>query len=362
MSQQDYAPPDTPWLFGQRTDLWAFGGSAVVSMLLLAVGGATGMLAGDAPWLLWLVLVVCIDVAHVWTTLFRVYLDGDEVRRRPFVYGLTPVLTYLALVCLHAVSAAFFWRGLAYVAVFHFVRQQAGWLNLYNQRGPSAARIDQHLERTTLYASMLYPLAHWHAHLPRDFHWFIDGDFVPGLPAGPVAWLEAPYWGLLACYGARQLQLLRQGTLHPGKLLLIATTWACWHLGIITFGSDYGFTVTNVLVHGVPYAVLVYRYADARRQTNPRTWAARVMGGGLFAYAGVCIALAAAEETAWDLLVWHEYASAPGPLGSLQTVGWLVPLLALPQATHYVLDGVIWKRRRNPAVARALQTRQNPVG
>jgi hypothetical protein len=24
---------------------------------------------------------------------------------------------------------------------------------------------------------------------------------------------------------------------------------------------------------------------------------------------------------------------------------WLVPLLALPQSTHYVLDGFIWRRR-----------------
>ncbi len=27
---------------------------------------------------------------------------------------------------------------------------------------------------------------------------------------------------------------------------------------------------------------------------------------------------------------------------------WLVPLLAVPQLTHYVLDGFIWKRRTAP--------------
>jgi hypothetical protein len=29
----------------------------------------------------------------------------------------------------------------------------------------------------------------------------------------------------------------------------------------------------------------------------------------------------------------------------------IVPLLALPQLTHYVLDGYIWRRRSNPSVA-----------
>ena len=30
---------------------------------------------------------------------------------------------------------------------------------------------------------------------------------------------------------------------------------------------------------------------------------------------------------------------------------WLVPLLALPQLTHYVLDGFVWKRKNNPDFA-----------
>ena len=29
----------------------------------------------------------------------------------------------------------------------------------------------------------------------------------------------------------------------------------------------------------------------------------------------------------------------------------IVPLLAVPQFTHYVLDGFVWKRRTNPELA-----------
>ena len=35
-------------------------------------------------------------------------------------------------------------------------------------------------------------------------------------------------------------------------------------------------------------------------------------------------------------------------LGSARLV--LVPLLALPQITHYVLDGFIWRRKSNPGL------------
>jgi hypothetical protein len=35
---------------------------------------------------------------------------------------------------------------------------------------------------------------------------------------------------------------------------------------------------------------------------------------------------------------------------------WLVPLLALPQSTHYVLDGFIWRRKKDTPVSTNLPT------
>ena len=32
----------------------------------------------------------------------------------------------------------------------------------------------------------------------------------------------------------------------------------------------------------------------------------------------------------------------------------VVPLLAVPQLTHYVLDGFLWRRRANPRLGRLL--------
>ena len=59
--------------------------------------------------------------------------------------------------------------------------------------------------------------------------------------------------------------------------------------------------------------------------------------------------LAFAEELLWDRGVWHERSWL---FGTAWDIGqWkvaLVPLLALPQLTHYILDGFIWRRRSNP--------------
>src|SRR5436190_16778517 len=83
-----------PWLFSPAIDLWAFGGSAALSFLLLAIGGVLGLLHSDAPEWTWITCVLLIDVAHVYATGFRVYFDREELARRPGLYFGTPVACF----------------------------------------------------------------------------------------------------------------------------------------------------------------------------------------------------------------------------------------------------------------------------
>ena len=120
--------------------------------------------------------MLAVDVAHVWSTIWRVHLDPAELARRPALYLGTPVLIWVGGVLLHSSSSAWFWRVLAYMAVYHFVRQQYGWVALYRRRlGAPVTRLGRVLDDAAIYSSTLYPLLWWHAHLPREFSWFIDG-------------------------------------------------------------------------------------------------------------------------------------------------------------------------------------------
>jgi hypothetical protein len=346
-----------PWLFGRTTDLAAFGGSAVLSFAALALGAVTGLLHGDAPAWVWLSMILAVDVAHVWSTSFRVYLDGAEVRRRPLLYLGVPVACYAVGVAIHATSADLFWRVLAYVAVFHFVRQQYGWIALYGRRAGEAARLDRALDTVAIYSATVYPLLWWHAHLPRAFVWFVEDDFVRGL-ATPLAGALLPlYWLVLAAFCARQVWLVATGrTVVWGKVLVVLTTWACWWAGIMAFDSDYAFTVTNVLIHGIPYLVLTYRYGRARAAQASSSGVARVLRGGAVAFVAFVVAAAFLEEALWDRWVWHDrpWLFGPGAEVSATVLTLLVPLLALPQATHYVLDAWIWRVRKNPRLREEL--------
>jgi hypothetical protein len=350
-----------PWLFSRQIDLLAFGGSALAAWLLIALGAAFGWLGTDSPEWTWLLCVVAIDVAHVWSTGFRVYFSRAELQGRPLLYAAVPALAYLAGVALHALSPLAFWRGLAYLAVFHFVRQQVGFMKLYGRRNVAQTSLDTVCDRAAVTLSMVYPLIYWHAQLPRAFTWFVPGDFVSAAPLRELARAVLPFAQLgcgvaLAAFLGRQLVLFRRGTWVPGKVVLVIATCSCWVLGIVVFDSDYAFTVSNVILHGVPYFVLTHRYARASSQSS---WARRIALAGVGPSVLLCVFFAVCEETLWDRLVWHErpeYFGEVFPLSAL-TLVFVVPLLAVPQITHYVLDGFVWRvRSENPVLRRELES------
>ena len=357
MIATDQSARPAPWLFTRRIDLTVFLGSGLLALGALALGGPLGLLEGDrtdSPEWAWITAILLIDVAHVWATGFQVYFRPSELTRRPQLYAFVPIAALAVGVALYSEGERLFWRVLAYLAVFHFVRQQYGWVALYRARAGESSTGGKIIDGCAIYLSMLYPLVWWHANLPRNFSWFLPGDFVR-LSSDLAAVLQPLFWTSLTLYAVRAGWVwLLMGRPNFGKDIVVATTALCWYLGIVVYDSDYAFTVTNVIIHGVPYIALVW-WVRVRSEPTP---AARPFNR-LVVILGVIWALAFVEELLWDRGVWRER-------GWLFGSGWntselrmfLVPLLAVPQLTHYILDGFIWRRRDNPDVATALSGRR----
>jgi hypothetical protein len=341
--------PTQPWLFGRTVDLLVFLGPAVAAMVLIAVAYRHGWLDADTPEWTWVAGVLLVDVAHVYATAFRVYLLPSELRRRPWLYGLTPLLAFGVGWALASESEPWFWRILAYLAVFHFVRQQYGWVMWYRARARQGDALGRAIDTAAIYLATIYPLVYWHAHLPRQYWWFLSGDFV----AAPL-WLAdglAPiYWCSLATYAARSFhQGVRHGRWNPGKDIVVATTVLCWYVGIVALNSDVAFTVTNVLIHGVPYLALTYFYARAAREP---VWLPRSTVATIIVFLATVWFLAYAEELLWDRAIWHERSWLFGAGWTSSSRSLWLAILAVPQITHYVLDGFIWRTSSNSRLRR----------
>ena len=341
------------WIYSPRTDLaFIIGPPFVVTALLLLLQGQAARLGAMPPWL-WLLLIVGVDVTHVYSTLFRTYFDREEMRQRQTIYWLAPFVAWVGGCLLYSFGAEVFWRVLAYFAVFHFVRQQYGFMMIYGRRDPPQYKW---LDKLVIYAATLYPLIYWHCH-ERHFDWFIEGDFVR-IESEWVSTLAGLLYGaILAGYCFKEWKSWRamRNFNWPRNLMLLGTALS-WGVGIVLLDNDIAFSAINVVSHGVPYIALIWIYGRNQGEMQGENssyffhWVATVFQRRrVMAYLGVLFLLAYVEEIFWDGLVWREhgavllFAEALREVQTEQTLAWLVPLLAMPQVTHYILDAYIWR-------------------
>jgi hypothetical protein len=354
-----------PYLASAKFDLGFIIAPAFVVTLVAIIAAPWAQSLSAFPVWLWVMLIIGVDVSHVWSTLFRTYFDCDELRQRPALYQLVPLGLLIIGTGLYSLDAMIFWRALTYLAVFHFVRQQYGFMMIY-------ARADagpKWLDKAAIYGATLVPLIYWHSH-QREFNWFIEGDFFH-LSLPYVAEIAmAAYGGILILYAVREW---RTSHFNIPKNLLLLGTILSWGVGIIAFDNDIIFTATNVLAHGIPYLALTWLYGHNQRavqgaQTSlilpffARLFTRRMIPVYVL---GLC-AVAFVEEGLWDGLIWGDHRSLFQGFNTLPLVQnaevlmWLVPLLALPQATHYVLDAFIWRTDGNVVDFRRILFLGNP--
>ncbi len=364
------------WLFSKGTDLlvlflpvWA----TWVACFLLP----SSTLQREVPVWIWVVFILGIDVSHVWSTLFRTYLDKDEFKRHQYILTYTPILCFFAVFVVVSYSTGLFWRLLAYFALFHFIKQQYGFLVLYKARAGHFRIKKFFRDKWVIYFSMIYPVIFWHLKSDRNFSWFETGDFinfktillqVPGfsmqmLDQG-LAVANIIYWLVMLAWLLEEVWLYynKQIRFSSGKVFWMFTTAVNWYLGIVYFNSDLAFSLTNVVAHGVPYMTLIFYYVHRKKALSPVYSLDKkpfLPGGGLYGslvfqgifMLGIVFILAFGEEYLWDMLLFREKAGffesiLQYPMNMLENPylqAFAFAMLSIPQVTHYVLDGYIWK-------------------
>ena len=342
------------WLFSKKTDLL----SLFLPVWLIWIWAFTADLENKSlPTWAWFVFILGIDVCHVWSTVFRTYLNKSDrlnhkksIRYIPLI--LLPILFSTALI-----STQLFWSVLAYIAVFHFIKQQYGFLALYtfkNQEKPS--KLKKQFDKWTIYTGMVYPVIFWHFDKDRVFNWFIEHDFLPLFELinsiQIFSYLNIGYFILLIVWIGSEIKASKGKHFAWGKVFWVVSTSLNWYIGIVHFNSDYIFSITNVVAHGVPYLVLIINYKIGEEQ---------IQRGGKLAFTEALMSTFSVlvliffigffEEYFWDMLVnleRHEIFEIVSPYwihieNSPVLIALSTAILTLPQATHYVLDGIIWK-------------------
>lgn len=313
------------------------------------------------PYPLWVfvALIISVDVAHVWATAYRVYLDPDEISRRPLLY-LPPIpIIFLSSVLLHLHNPSLFWTVIAYYALWHFLAQPYGFIAIYKFKAGERNPLDYRVDKIATWTAGLGPILYWHASPQRFFDWFDHGEFfLFRIPSLTKPWILGLYGMVFLIYLSRQLYLyfaLRQ--INAGKQIVMGLTWVTWALGIFLPHPLASAAFIN-LFHGVPFLGITWLYCHkkwdhpSRAFTNPFHLLLRFLSkkqNWIFFYALLFLP-ALVEELLWDGLIWNVYLPALVHLESSSLLfSAIVGLLALPQILHYFLDSHIWKfQKTNP--------------
>jgi hypothetical protein len=346
-----------PWLGKPWTDILFILLPPFVCLLIITLFPALFQDAKGISDASWVVLILLIDVAHVYSTLYRTYFDPVAFNKQRTILLAIPVIGFIVGVMLYSIGPGLFWRLLAYTAVFHFVRQQYGFMRLYSRREPKNS-ISSMIDTLTIYYATIYPLLYWHLNGPRNFNWFVENDFIYLRSGTLLLILKMLYFALMATWLVKEtIQWIKSKQVNIPKLLVVSGTALSWYGGIVYFNGDLAFTLLNVVSHGIPYMALIWIYGRKNYiATQSRFLRVVFSKYGLFVFLGLLFLFAFIEEGLWDIAVWKEHGNMFGlsgfsaPSFDKTILAFIVPLLALPQITHYILDGFIWRIKRDKLV------------
>lgn len=335
-----------PWIHNAKTDGgFILSPPFVILLIIFFFQNQIQKLENQYSFYTWLFLIVFVDVAHVYSTLFKTYFVKEEIRRKKILYYGIPVLSWALGFILYQFGSLTFWSVLALIAVFHFIRQQYGFTRIYARFEPD--HWSKKIDEIAVYSATIFPMLYWFK-TPRAFTWFVENEFgwlhqVPDYT--PV--ITFLYFGILILWLSKTLYgIVKTKQVNIPKTAVIAGTYVSWYFGIVYFNNDLIFTFLNVVSHGIPYIALIYiREIKQKDVTQLKGLSLFKSSFGILLFIFVILGFAFFEEFLWEILVWKEHVS----LNLNVSINWfqfLIPLLVVPQLTHYLLDGFIWKNSK----------------
>ena len=336
---------EQPWIHKAKTDsVFILLPSFLVVAMVFLFQDQLQLIEEQYSFYTWLFLIVFMDVAHVYATLFKTYFVASEFQKRKKLLVGLPITCFVIGMILFSFGSAIFWSVLAYIAVFHFIRQQYGFMRLYARNEPKKwAWIDNLI----IYSATLYPMLFWFLSPTRKFNWFVENEFYrfeSPLLLEILGWIYAV---ILLFFVIRTVYFsIKNNYFNIPKNAIIIGTILSWYFGIVYFNNDLVFTLLNVVSHGIPYIALIYLSEIEKKTATELGWLQQFKHyRGLLIFILILLVIAFSEEYLWEFLVWNEQFSTTDHDFS----NWyflIVPLLTVPQFTHYLLDGFIWKTKK----------------
>ena len=333
------------WLKEPRFDL-----TLIVGITVLACGmGTTAYLVPELFLPLLFFHTWCFGFDHVVATFTKLAgLPEDRRRNRFLIYGLPPLVFALTLATGQSAGIGVLNTGYFFFQWFHTTRQSWGIAQHYRRAAGGLAWDPPWLSELTMWSIPVVGMLHRCQQQPRRFL-YMD-LYLPRVPVGMVTAASVVAAALVAVFFWTRWRALRRG-----ELALPHTLYVCAHLIVFSLGYlliddlHAGWLLVNVW-HNVQYLAYVWMHNRARFGAGVRadapvlSWLCQPGVTRAVGYFAGCLLISTPLFWAIYTVGDHVDVWLNGRLISLS----LVFALAV-NFHHYIVDGLIWKRRRATA-------------
>jgi hypothetical protein len=331
------------WLRSPGFDLHLIATTSIVAL----ASGAAALVRPDLFQVILILDLWLLGYHHVISTFTRLCFDRDSFREHRFLVVELPIIVIAATAA--AVMLLGAWvlpTTYLYWQWFHYTRQSYGVERMYRRKAPAGASINDYLTTRALYLVPLFGILYRSWQQPQTFL----GMEVKYLPVSDIGlWIVGILAGsaLLAWLGTTLMALAR-GELAFAHFLYVLSHHAIFITGYCLISDiTTGWLVLNVW-HNIQYIMFVWQFNNKRfgDQVDPQHVFLSTLSQRkhVLGYLGVCIAIATLIYGV--LIVSGSYALQDAV--SLALVASMVL-----NFHHYVVDGIIWKRRKAAAAFQA---------
>lgn len=312
-------------------------------------------------------VAVVSNTPHLMSTWTRVYFDTREWTKRPFHIFVMPALIIAATACVAQWAGGPGQRALStlllYYATWHFLQQNWGLLRIYQTRSSEPRdSVAMRIERPMLYVAVFWCALHRLKTGPRAlFGWEV---YYPDIPWAVIHGLLAAAAFLSVGYVLMRGRDVVNGAPWAKDGLLRAAFVLCAFVGfyvpfiLITTDDSTTAFAAAACWHGIQYLGVMRFYhrnqwkQGVHEKAKIISWLSQPGWARVFLYMCLLWGLAGVAYAS----SWGFAQLTSGTHWDLQRWG-MVTWFGLT-FSHYYLDGVIWKLRKDRDVREALKIAQ----
>jgi hypothetical protein len=371
------------WIMSRNRDLFWFIGSAGFGYVLLLLYSV-----GHVPlYILIPIWAIFFDETHNFATISRTYFDKEELRRRrKLLWGSIAVFIAAGPLIIGLGFGDLLEIVTSVWAYYHLVKQHYGFMSMYKKKNNDLLPVDNFLDRAFLYTAIYYPFFTFPFH-DAEARQLILGPFFADPNSPPALFLKgaAIYQTVLfvlllivtSIYLFRQAVKLKLGlsidlpklglftavlslhylALRYQEVAALLNQYSSLQLQTIPLGA-IGVVAVLTIYHNVQYHGIVWYYNRNRYRVSDakeRFGLAGVVNTRLQYYVAFALLYAFMFDVVPRFLLPNFLGrQSPGWNNTGLTMQLVAYVFAWPGLLHYLLDGRIWKLRKDAEVTRAL--------